>query len=279
MVGFLDLPGEIRNLIYDHLLVFEKPAIVPWAKEEALPVNLLYVTNKTIHHEFGSLFYSQITFDFSSHGSACEEHQCRACSTKRIVSFLDRIGQNAKYIQSIKTDFPFLCCETKGFWTDSWISEYSVQIVNKIGSNCSDLRELILSPTITLNVLFDVAVRDLDETLDLLHRIDRHLRKIPSLESIVTRLPDCDEYYNLKDDMEFVFGWEVELIDPLDIGWITDDDDDDDDYDDDNEGNDYEAWITDTVMRTVMKTMRPMKPTRRSEEAWRQVQCRHRLPS
>ncbi|EEA23345.1 hypothetical protein EYB25_006084 [Talaromyces marneffei] len=104
MIGFLDLPGEIRNLIYDHPLMFQEP-IVPWAKEQALPISLFY-TNKTIYREFCSLFYSRITFNFTSHELGHEEHQCPARLTKQVTSFLDQIGQNAKYIESIKPDFP-----------------------------------------------------------------------------------------------------------------------------------------------------------------------------
>lgn len=237
MVNFLDLPGEIRNLIYDHLLVFEAP-IAPWAKKEVLPVNLLYTNNKTIYQEFGSLFYSRITFDFSTNRPNCEIHHCPACSASRMASFLDKIGQNAKHIQSIKIDFPQIICEPPRLWEESWLSKPTVKIVKKIARTCPDLKRLILGSTLMLNILLDVAVEEPDETVGLLYRIDTHLRRISSLRSIFVRVPNCEEYYKLMDEMEYQFGWEVEMIDAEDFKWMSDDysegEEDEDDYDDED---------------------------------------------
>lgn len=247
MIGFLDLPGEIRNLIYDHLLAFEEP-IAFWSKNKSLPVNLLYV-NKTIHREFSSLFYSRITFDFSSRGLDYEGRPCCACFTKRITSFLDQIGQNARYIQSIKIDFPSLNIGDDEHWCDASISEYSVEVVNTIARSCTGLKKLILGPTLTLNALFHLAVVETDETLELLNRVDNCLHKIPSLDLMISmRIPDCEEYYELFEAMETIFGWDVELVDPIDFEWMTDDEDeegyedeDGDEDDDDDAFDDSEA--------------------------------------
>jgi hypothetical protein len=242
MIGFLDLPGEIRNLIYDHLLVFDQP-IVPWAKEQALPINLLHINNKTIYHEFGSLFYSRITFDFSTHRSNSVEHQCHACSTKRITSFLDEIGQNAKHIQSIKTDFPFICYDADAEDEGFFIATHSVQIVDKIQTNCSNLKELVVGPVRTLNVIFHIAFHDLEEACDLVIAVDEHFREISSLEKIKIRVPNSGGYYGLMDMMEDL-EWEVEMLHPLDPECMSDEDDEDDEDedDDDEDDDDYEAY-------------------------------------
>lgn len=240
MINFLDLPGEIRNLIYDHLLAFDEP-IAFWAKEKNLPVKLLYVNNKTIHREFSSLFYSRITFDFSARSLDSEDRPCSACLTKRTTSFLDQIGQNARYVQCIKIDFPNLNIEDYEQWSEASISEYSVEVVNKIASSCPNLRELTLGPNLTLNALLHLAVVEPDETLELLHRVDCCIRKIPSLDLMIwVKVPDCDEYYGLVEEMESVFGWDVELIDPLDFEWMTDDEEDEDGDEDDEEDDEEE---------------------------------------
>ncbi|RAO73335.1 uncharacterized protein BHQ10_009347 [Talaromyces amestolkiae] len=242
MIGFLDLPGEIRNLIYDHLLAFEGP-IAFWAKNNSLPVNLLYVNNKTIYREFSSLFYSRITFDFSSRGPDCEGRQCCACLTKKTTSFLDQIGQNARYIQCIEIDFPSLNLEEDEHWCEALISEYSLEVVNKIASSCPDLKHLILGPNHTLNALLDLAVMEPDETFELLHRVDRCIHRIRSLDLMIwVRIPGCEEFSELIEDMESIFDWNVDVIDPIDFEWMTDEEEDEqDDEDEDDSDNDDDA--------------------------------------
>ncbi|KAI7978764.1 hypothetical protein EIK77_006984 [Talaromyces pinophilus] len=234
MVNFLELPGEIRNLIYDHLLVFEEP-IVPWATEEALPVNLLY-TNKAVHHEFGSLFYSRITFDFSTNGHDYDERPCSGCLTKQITSFLDQIGDNARHIQSLKIDFPYIEREETESWVNCWISGYSVEVVKQISSNCPDLKKMILGPHLTLYDLLDLAVVDPDEAFELLIIVDAFLRtNVPSVNSISVRVPDSEEFLELMIEMEDFFRWHVEMIYWDEFEWMGDDDDEEEDDDDDDE--------------------------------------------
>lgn len=167
MIGFLDLPGEIRNLIYDHPLMFQEP-IVPWAKEQALPISLFY-TNKTIYREFCSLFYSRITFNFTSHELGHEEHQCPARLTKQVTSFLDQIGQNAKYIESIKPDFPRMFGDEEHI-----ISRHSTQIVDKIWSICPNLKELTVGLFHTFNLILHTVLNDLEDAVDLMSIVDDH---------------------------------------------------------------------------------------------------------
>lgn len=238
MIGFLDLPGEIRNLIYKHLLVFETP-IVPWAKHESLPINLFY-TNKTIHHEFGSLLYSRIAFDFGTNGPSCKKPFCRSCSARRI-SFLDEVGQNAKHIQTIVIDFPLLICEHEWDWEETWISLGSAGVVPKIAANCPDLKNLILASNAILNTVLEVAVEGPDATFDLLDRIDKHLRTIPSLRSISLMLPDSGYYFELADEMESEFGWVVDMVDPSEFDWMGDDDDEEEE-EEEEDGDSYDSW-------------------------------------
>lgn len=238
MIGFLDLPGEIRNLIYKHLLVFKTP-IVPWAKLESLPTNLLYA-NKTIHHEFGSLFYSRITFDFSKNGPDCGKPYRGSCSARRITSFLDEVGQNAKYIQTIVITFPLIIGEREWYWEECWRFLDNARVVRKIAANCPGLKNLILASNAMLTIVLHVAVEHPDATFDLLHMIDKHLRIIPSLRSLSVMLPDSGDYFKLADEMESEFGWVVDMVDPSEFDWMGDDDDDDEDEDED--GDSYDSW-------------------------------------
>lgn len=98
-----------------------------------------------------------------------------------------------------------------------------------------------MGPTLTLNALFHLAVVETDETLELLNRVDNCLHKIPSLDLMISvRIPDCEEYYELFEAMETIFGWDVELVDPIDFEWMTDDEEDEDGYEDEDGDEDDE---------------------------------------
>ncbi|XTI92297.1 hypothetical protein V2W45_1496829 [Cenococcum geophilum] len=78
--NFLSLPSELRNNIYEQLLVLQE---------------LLLRANKTVHLEASSMLYAQNRFDFTM------------CTSEDVTSFLEQIGRNnASYILYICVDFP-----------------------------------------------------------------------------------------------------------------------------------------------------------------------------
>lgn len=50
MTSFLNLPGEIRNMIYKQLLTSEKPINLWFLGKSSIGTTILY-TNKTIYRE------------------------------------------------------------------------------------------------------------------------------------------------------------------------------------------------------------------------------------
>ena len=64
--NFLSLPRELRDQIYEHLVVHREP-IDPWVdynRRYKLTPGLLRA-NETIHHEASLLLYTQNRFDFT----------------------------------------------------------------------------------------------------------------------------------------------------------------------------------------------------------------------
>jgi len=94
---FLDLPSELRNRIYEQVLVVQE-RIDPWVdynQRQQLTIGLLRA-NKTVHSEASSVLYAQNCFDFTLY-SASEE----------VASFLEQIGrENAIYIRHVYINFP-----------------------------------------------------------------------------------------------------------------------------------------------------------------------------
>ena len=134
--NFLSLPSELRNNIYEQLLVLQEPVASPidlWRRQsqvQALTPGLLRA-NKTVHFEASSMLYAQNCFDFTM------------CTSEDVTSFLEQIGHNnASYILSIYIDFPkfhYLDLHDVTFEDDS------VRILAKIQSDCTKLATLTTS--------------------------------------------------------------------------------------------------------------------------------------
>lgn len=127
-LSFLDLPGEVRNLIYAYAFVQADPIKIS-DKWHGLPLSLLR-TNKTIHQESQSVLYGQNTFDFSD------------ISDKRTAKFLDKIGQeNAKWIENVHIAFPTIRQRE-----DIEIESTSARVLDKLHDYCPKLNSITLGP-------------------------------------------------------------------------------------------------------------------------------------
>ena len=129
LVNFLDLPGELRNRIYELCLLHKEPLAL-WTgfnhRHELSPG--LLRANKTLHHETRSLFYAQNRFDFT------------IATPKRTASFLQTIGRkNAGYIQHVCVEFPNFYHQEP---SDVTLSDDSISIFASIQSSCVNLSTL-----------------------------------------------------------------------------------------------------------------------------------------
>lgn len=176
--NFLDLPSEIRNDIYEKLLVLQEPIIGlmnHWyfgLGFGGLTPGLLLV-NRRIHEEASSLLYAQNCFDFSTY-----------CSND-ISEFLKTIGhKNAQYIRNVRLDFPIL--ENLHQQSVS-IESDSAKTLEEIRNACSNLNSITISLISTQDEESKLAANPsiIPEAIAL---VDIHLRTIPSLQNIIVEV-------------------------------------------------------------------------------------------
>ena len=190
LANFLDLPGELRNRIYELCLLHKEPLAL-WTgfnQRHELSPGLLRA-NKTLHHEAISLFYAQNRFDFT------------IATPKRIALFLQTIGRkNAGYIQHLYVDFPKFCYQEPG---DVTVSDDSISIFSSIQGSCANLSTLTAFADSTLTIEFTLNGLDNPESISkVLKLVDTLFRAIsPLLKRIIVGV------YN-NDPSNFITGME-----------------------------------------------------------------------
>ncbi|KAH6847959.1 hypothetical protein B0I37DRAFT_154755 [Chaetomium sp. MPI-CAGE-AT-0009] len=225
-IGFLDLPSELRNMIYDLALVREDP-IKPWPhshgqecwKDPSKPWSHFRVqecwtpgllrANQPIHREASSILYGRNCFNFTNAVTLEAPDQ--------LVSFLKNIGpNNAGYIQHVLIDFPVI-----------YRMEEAIDILANIGTSCVNLSALTTSLS-TTNI-FEHALVGLsnDVAVEVLKRIDAAFKKFQSLQKITLQAYDDPPGDGFRTVMKG-FGWTFDLKGPED--WLGDISGSDDDY-------------------------------------------------
>jgi len=244
-LNFLGLPRELRDQIYELVLLHEEP-IDPWAgffsRQKLTPG--LFRVNKAIHNETISLFYTWNSFDFTTG------------HPENITSFLEQIGQsNADFIRHIYVDFPKLFLENDCIALD----EDSISTLATLQSNCEYLRTLTLPQVCSTSLaplntdpqaVGIIAATDPETITEAVELVNTHIRSISSLQDIIIELYEDSPSDHIRGEMERL-GWKIHQIDEAafrdDLG--SDRDDYDDDYsggwgygdgDGDDDANDYD---------------------------------------
>lgn len=227
--NFLELPSEIRNSIYEQLLVLEEPitslmTYCDFSSEfRGLTLGLLLV-NRIIHQEASSLLYAQNCFDFTTYFS------------NEISKFLQRIGhKNAQYIRHIRLDFPML--EILQLQSVR-IERDSVKLLEEIRNACSNVTSITISLTSTEHEKSKLAANpsSMPEAIAL---VDTHFRTIPSLQDIIIEV--YKECPNDGAGTEMIrHGWSLDEHERPQEDYL--DFDHYDDYGDYGEYNDYDAY-------------------------------------
>ena len=191
-MSFVSLPGELRNKIYEIILLQSEP-IDPWLRYGLqVPTGLFYVS-KTVHREASLLFYSQNRFDFGGR------------DPEKLTSFLQQIGlRNASSIQHIVIDFPGFLYLDPG---DVTIEEKSLSILRSIMSSCTGLITLSTSLYSTSNM--EVRLDNLDHytlATEALHLVDNHFRAMRSPPEIILEVYEDGPSDCLRKRMES-YGW------------------------------------------------------------------------
>ncbi|KAH7418464.1 hypothetical protein BKA64DRAFT_654451 [Cadophora sp. MPI-SDFR-AT-0126] len=248
MTGFLDLPSELRNLVYELCLLHQGPIkhlFDGYYSIRGLTPGLLRV-NKTVHHEASSFLYGQNCFDLSETSHA------------DVTLFLGIIGcLNARYIQHIIIDFPDFHNLEPG---NVVLEQDSTDTISIFQSCCPNLRALTMSLDSTTTVLLKLDALDYPKiVIEALALVNTQLRANPSLQDIVVEVYENGPSGYVKREMESR-GWTIKEIEDFEEEWGSErsygyDDRDryhDDldygydygDYDDDDYdiGNDSDFW-------------------------------------
>lgn len=184
--------------------------IYPRSKKEKkllLHVNLLY-TNKTVYQDYRAIFYANIQFDFAS------------CTPDDFCKFLDTIGSyNAGHIRYIYMDFPYVCSEKD---TDElFICEDNARVLDRIQKDCIRLKSLTFDlngadAEIQLREMQSEWEYDPENLTKSLSVVNKRLREIPSLESVVCEVFCDDDYRDVFRDMADI-GWKIDELMVQDI--------------------------------------------------------------
>ncbi|KAI4277007.1 MAG: hypothetical protein L6R38_005521 [Xanthoria sp. 2 TBL-2021] len=237
MSNFFSLPREIRDQIYELVLLDQEP-IVPWFYyngRHKLTLALLRA-NKTVHHETSSLLYARNRFDLT------------IGTPENVASFFARIGRkNADHIRHIYVDFPrFLRVEPDNVT----LYDESAGILANIQSSCVNLTTLTMSRSCIYDMEVDIKAQDNPKVAtEALELVNTHFRAITSLQEIIVEVYEDEPSDHIRRSMES-HGWTIRTISHVEMegsdgifgdfysfGDDDDDDDDDDSYDIDNDSD------------------------------------------
>jgi len=196
--NFLSLPGELRNWIYELLLLHQEP-IDPfdYTRRYKLTPGLLR-TSKTVHREASSLLYAQNRFDFS------------ILIPKEVASFLEQIGRiNANSIRHIIFNFPAL-----------YLDRHDVDlnlILAKIQSDCAKLSTLTTRPYSAKNMERKLDALDNPKLVaEALSLVDTRLRAILSLQEIIVEVYKDGLSDHIRKEMQS-HGWTISATEYVEV--------------------------------------------------------------
>jgi hypothetical protein len=200
--NFFSLPSELRNKIYELVLVHDEPIDpcgVYWPSESP---NGLFRVSKTIHREATSFFYAQNCFDLSW------------SSVERINAFFKQIGRtNASYIRHIRIEFPsFPNLDTHHIVLDS----NSVRILQKLQTDCVKLRTLTTSPDSTNDM--EVRLEALNNpkiVREVLKLVNARFKSFSSLEEVIVEVYEGGLSEDIRQEMK-ALGWTISATECVD---------------------------------------------------------------
>lgn len=191
-MSFLRLPGELRNTIYEFILLHPEP-IDPCFDCDSQVFVGLFRASKTVHREASLIFYGRNRFDFGG------------CDPEKLASFLRQIGpRNAGSIRHIVIDFPEFRYLDPG---DIALDEESIRTLRNISSSCTSLGTLTTSLHSTHSM--ECRLDNLEHhklATEALHLVDTQLRAIPSLPEIILEVSEDAPSDHLRNNMES-YGW------------------------------------------------------------------------
>ncbi|OAA35199.1 hypothetical protein ISF_09989 [Cordyceps fumosorosea ARSEF 2679] len=196
LAGFLDLPGELRNYIYEFILLQKEPLnpFVYYTPQANLTTGL-FRANRTIYRETTLFLYSRNVFDVTNAGPG------------QVSSFIGRIGNiNAGYIRHIITTFPSFLDLNPG---DVTFEDDSSKTLKMIQAACTGLSTLETSLDSTNSM--ELRLDNLDHhklATEALELVNTHFRAIPSIQEIILNVFEDGPSDYLRSIMTS-YGWTI----------------------------------------------------------------------
>ncbi|KAJ4356782.1 uncharacterized protein N0V89_004818 [Didymosphaeria variabile] len=196
---FLKLPSEVRNDIYERVLVLENPIsfagnVGDGSVNAGMLTPGLLLASKEVSSEAASILYAQNYFNFED------------CDSEELDAFLTGIGQdNASFVRHLIIDFPDIGCPDKKTVA---LGLESAALLRMIRERCRNL----ITITTTLYSTNMMALRT--DALDCPNFVtkaialaDSEFRTIPSsLQKIVVKVHEHEPMNWVKKEMEDL-GW------------------------------------------------------------------------
>ncbi|KAM7223983.1 hypothetical protein V8F06_000456 [Rhypophila decipiens] len=200
---FLSLPSEIRNMIYELIVVcpeYLRPKPLPGHIRRLTPA--LLRTNKVIHAEACSLLYGQNCFEFR--GSPIQPED--------IVSFFDQIGtRNTGYIREILIEFPVFVKPD-----NVTLDNNSSDILATLQNRCPNLSTITTCLDDRMEHL--LATQGKKVATEALKMVNHRFRAIlsSSLQEIFVEVYGRGPSDYIRQEME-ALGWEIFTVSRLEI--------------------------------------------------------------
>jgi hypothetical protein len=238
-VDFFSLPSEVRNKIYEELLVHSNTIILnrTWYLDSTIYASgilhlylAILLLNKKAHREASSILYSRNCFEIQN--------------SELLTSFLDQIGpQNAGTLRRLVIAFPAF--HNDGHAVGITLQEDGVWTLDLIHDKCQNIvtLETSLHTTNAMEIRLDEfdSPRAADQALAL---VDARLKAIPSLQELLVHVYGEPINLALREKMRD-YGWIIKISEQnqREIDELLEDYDYDIDYDYDgyNSYDRYEA--------------------------------------
>nr|POF22058.1 hypothetical protein CFP56_36145 [Quercus suber] len=195
-LSFFGLPCEIRNMIYELVLLHEEP-VGPWTKRNGrqLGINLLGI-NRTAHREASPIFYGRNRFDL------------RGYEGRLIDSLLPLIGsRNASHVQHVCVDFGRLFQVLSLDYSNGAIFDWS--FYTDLLNCCPNLLALTALAPGTYTAHYLLNLPDGRRALrDVLNHVKTRLGLFKGLARLLVEVPEIYQGGHLSRELESR-GWTI----------------------------------------------------------------------
>nr|POF17937.1 hypothetical protein CFP56_13348 [Quercus suber] len=208
-IGFLDLPCEVRNIIYELVLLRQEPidCWIPWHRAQRQLGTQLLAVSKTVHREATPIYFGRNCFELREQISGI---------FRSVLWQVDRPCANQ--VQHARINF-------KVFHSEDHCSEFVLtDVLDGLQSRCPDLRTLTVRIYSTDNNRWwkdgSKGPRLFHEKLQILHAA---ISRFTELEKVIVVIPE-DMFWSHHLRPELIrYPWRFKPVKDVDDGTVPED--------------------------------------------------------